>query len=285
MPAAFLPPPVPIGSLADYQETILGQWQQVQTPDSSKPVLEIPQASQILQPTQVPFEFDVYDNGGNPCDLSVSCTCVAHEKNTGAFVQIGGADIPPGVSDFNCLSWAQGPGSCQSGADNLNGLPLGSTFPAWFLRLFSPPLDPNAPMVIDYWTIVCDPVQIVIPNWKPPVTGKLVCPPPSVPVFTPNGFICMADPPVPNHLPRAFRKSSVPLFNSPLATTSSTVSSVANPAGSPVALKTELNVALRTPVPFIPKNPCGCGTDADDFGEELVEDILKVKQDVAQIVR
>lgn len=173
MASVFLPPPVPIGSAAEYQETILGQWQQVDTPDSSKPVLEIPVASQIIQPTGVPFEFDVYDAGGGPCDLSVSCTCVAHEVNTGAFIQIGGADIPPGVSNFDCLSWAEGPGACQSGADNLNGLPLGSTFPAWFLHILG--LDPNTPMSIDYWTIVCDPVQIVIPNWTPPPRGVL-CP-------------------------------------------------------------------------------------------------------------
>lgn len=184
MSAPFLPAAVPLGSLADYQETILGQWQQVITPDSSHPVLEVPQASQMVQPTGQEHVYYQYDPG---CDLALVCTCVAHEVNTDTFLQVGGADFTNNPSEpFSCPEWAQGPGNCQGGADALQGLPLGSTFAPWFLNLFG--LNPNTPMQIDYWTLVCDPIIITLLNWKPRVPITIPPPPPPPPGCRPMAY-------------------------------------------------------------------------------------------------
>lgn len=170
MSAAALPPPLPVGTLAEYQETQLGQWVQVQTPDSSKPVLVIPGGQNaLLQPTGVPFNFWAYGASCDPTapqDINIACTCVAHEFLTDFVFQVGGAEYAnPAAGNYaQCLTL--GIQGCQQAADNLNGLPLSSMVPPWALRLF-PPEFATANAIIDWWSVFCDPVVAILPNFRP----------------------------------------------------------------------------------------------------------------------
>ena len=262
----------------------------------------------IATPTEATFQSVQGCGAGNIAAL------IAHEVRTKFYYVVKIAQFDPSAyvpcatgqielcalaGILSCYAPDGSPADCttplQFAVDALTGQPLTNFFPVWLLNLLgiAPglPYGPGEPptATFDFWFVGCYSAPFTLT--LNPMPGPMTCPPPSLPVSVNGVIVCMTDPPIPNHLPRSFRSkpaqpsapaagaASVPAVASGMTPTVPQLPQQATPR-TPLngSLASTLNVALRTPVPFVPGRGCGCDDESEE--EELIADLQKVKSDI-----
>lgn len=241
-----------VGNLADY--ILNGDNYQRVLPDGS--TLIIP--GQRGRPPMAPVsDKDTYRPLIGDCPTG-SCALFVHDIFTGFYYIERIATFDAQIESCLCaLAGSFESPNCgsqlQAFVDSLLGKPLFETVPLWLITELGAPLD--ALFAPDFWFVGCYGDVIVIPNLIQNPTGS--CPPPGKIQLVNGAPVCMFDPPIPNPLPRAFRK--VPESHPG-------VRPISADRPDRAAIMRALNPTLRAGKPFVFKH-CAC---SDDFVEENI---------------